>query len=357
MMPTLQFDFPVWFQAVPLKHRTPKMVCGIFHETFEVPEVEPSDVNPVMSLEIAGTVNEYFEIGGRFYNAVGSIDSDAVKAQYKAENSLIPCIRTEHWEMKGEPQKRAKEAGLSLFPKLVPEPGDSHPILSRDWFSETDLGWLDRRRDKAFEYLSNLRCCSGGNLYEPVSEPAFVVSMVTGSGKATSITVDFRASNTEPFYLGYPVAYFRADQQDEALAHAAELAAGHDVCVERFDRRAIVIHDDANLTFDPFPHQVLEAASLVMKANQRNSKGDENVARDIGKILGADADAWRDATQGTFDEDALSRLEELVRESLDQGTTVAPAILVETLLERWDERPIILSATKAVRALDGSSPI
>nr|WP_250807427.1 hypothetical protein [Neorhizobium tomejilense] len=354
MTSTLKFDFPVWFKATPLKHRTAKMVSGVFHETFEVIEIDASDVNAAMSLEIAGSVNEYFEITGGFFRAVGKIDSDEVTSLYKAQNSPIPCVANENYEMKELPRKKAKEAGLSMFPNLSPDQGEAHPVIRREWFSETDLGWLDRRRDVAFEYLSKLRCCDG-ILYEPLPEPAFVVNMVTRGAEAVAIRVEFRASDADPFSLGYPVAYFRADQQEDALAYATELASMHEVDLEHFDRRSIVIHDSTSLMFDPFPHQVLEAASLIMKVNQRNENGDRKMAEDLGAVIGTDADAWREAAPGTFDVEALSRLEDLVRDSVARNKTGAPTVLVETLLARWDERPISLSAANPSQAIGGSS--
>ena len=345
MTATLEFDFPIWFQATPLKHRTPKIVSGIFRETFDVPDVDPADVNPVMTLEIAGKANEFFEIDGRFYRAVGRIDDEATKLEYRGEKSPIPCVRTEFWEMKNVPQRKAKEAGLALFPKYQPETGDEHPLLYRDMFSETDLGWIDRRRDEAFEYLSAMRV-SGGILYQPMPEPAFIVSMSTDGTRNSAVSVDFQASNSRPVYTGYPVAYFRADQQEEALSYASALAGRYGARAEHVDRRAIEIQDGDRLGFDPYPCQILEAASLVMIVNRNNSDGDKCLAQTISEILGPDADTWRQAAAGTFGEGEIARLETIVRDSLEQGKTAAPAVLVSTLLERWDERPIELVGLK-----------
>ena len=333
MTTTLEFDLPVWFQATPLKHRTPKMVCGIFRETFEVTEVDGTDVNAAMSLESGGVINEFFEIDGGFFRAVGFINGDVVKERFKAKNSPVPGVSTEHWEMTRDVREKAKEAGLALFPRIAPEPGDAFPTLRQEWFSDTDVEWLEKRKAIAFEYLSKFKC-SGGMLYEPLAEPAFVVNMVTGGdNEPTAITVDFRASSAVPLYHGYPVAYFRADEHNEAVAYAKELAKTHGTRVDRIDNRSIVIHDSTNLSFDPFPWQLLEAASLVMKT-ARGSAGA------MEEIIGTDADAWRQGDIGRIGEGELTVLEHIIRQSLDHGKTIAPAILVETLLERWEERPI-----------------
>lgn len=138
-MTTIDFDFPVWFNATPLKHRTPKMVRGIFRESFEVHEVDDDAVNPAMSLVVGDVTNEYVQIGGRFYVAIGDSKSDAVNQKYSAENSPIPGVSTEHMEFEKLALEKARDSQLPLFPKQAPNSKGNYPRLFKDWFSDTDL--------------------------------------------------------------------------------------------------------------------------------------------------------------------------------------------------------------------------
>ncbi|MCV9964830.1 hypothetical protein OIU34_23335 [Pararhizobium sp. BT-229] len=354
-MTTIDFDFPVWFNATPLKHRTPKMVRGIFRESFEVHEVEDDAVKPAMSLVVGDVTKEYVEIDGRFYVAIGESKSDAVKQKYSAENSPIPGVSTEHMEFEKLALEKARDSQLVLFPKQAPNSKGNYPRLSKDWFSETDLQWLEKRKERALAFLGNLRC-AGGQIYEPLPEPMYVVNLATDrNDNAQSVSMEFRSSTAPPFCLGYPVAFFRADQGDEAVAYAAELAERHSVPVERAEKRDIVIHDSSSLSFSPYRQQILEAASLIMIHNQRHAAGDKALSSAIGSIIGYDVNVWRDADQGSFEEDALVQLEELVRKGLRNNRTEVPSILIEALLERWDERPISLSSSSPLWSLGHST--
>lgn len=344
-MTTIDFDFPVWFNATPLKHTTPKMVRGIFRETFEVHEVEDDTVNPAMSLVIGDETKEYVEIADRFYVTVGDANSDAVMQKYLAEGSPIPNVSTEYREFETLALEKAREGQLPLFPRQALNSKGKYPDLSKDWFSETDLHWLEKRKEPALAFLANLRSANG-KIYEPIPEPMYVVNLATDrNDEAVSVSIDFKSSKSPPFCLGYPVAFFRADQGDEAVAYADELAGRYSVPVDRFEKRDIVVHDSASLAFDPYRQQILEAASLVMVSNQRHAGGDKAISSAIGSIIGCDVNVWRDVDQRSFDEEALIRLEELVRKSLRNNRTEVPPVLIDTLLERWDERPISFPST------------
>jgi hypothetical protein len=344
-MTMIDFDFPVWFNATPLKHKTRKLVRGIFRETFEVHEVEDDAVSPAMSLVVGGVTKEYVEIADRFYVTVGDANSDAVIQKFLAEDSPIPGVSTEYREFEKLALEKARESQLPLFPKQAPNSKGNYPALSKDWFSETDLYWLEKRKEPALAFLGNLRCANG-QIYEPIPEPMYVVNLATDrNDAAVSVSMDFKSSKSPPFCLGYPVAFFRADQGDDAVSYAAELAERHSVPVDRFEKRDIVIHDSASLAFDPYRQQILEAASLVMVANQRHAGGDKAISSAIGSIIGCDVNVWRNVDQRSFEEEALVRLEELVRKGLHNNRTEVPSVLIEALLERWDERPISLLST------------
>jgi hypothetical protein len=341
-MTTINFDFPVWFSATPLNHRTPKMVRGIFRETFEVHEVESDAVKLAMSLVVGDVTQEYVEIDDRFYVAVGGASSDTVVQKYLVENSPIPGVYAEHREFEKTAVDKARESHLAFFPKQAPNAKGKYPALSKNWFSEADLYWLEKRMEPALAFLGNLRCANG-RIYEPVPEPMYVVNLATDrNDDVQSVSVEFKSSKSPPFCLGYPVAFFRADQGDDAVAYANLLAERHSVAVDRVERRDIVIHDPASFSFDPYRQQILEAASLVMISNQRHAGGDKAISPAIGSIIGYDVNVWRDVDQSSFEEEALVRLEDLVRKGLRNNRTEVPSVLIEALLERWDERPISL---------------
>jgi hypothetical protein len=344
MTTTLEFEFPIAFQATPTKHRTPKMVCGRFLETFDVPEVDAEGVHALIDIRIGDELRSYAEIEGLFFRRIGSMDSETVRSKFRAANSSIPSVAQEYSDMRSHARKSAKAQGLQLYPKLSPEDDIVHAVLKREWFSEGDLNWLDRRREKAFEELSILRC-SEGVLFEPLAEPAFVVSMRTDGVNAATLSVQFKANDDHHFYWGHPVAYFRADEQDEALYYAHALAEKHSIVLDPFEKREICIHDAGRLTFNPFPAHVLQAATLLQKLIAHYpplGRQARKIVKELTSHLGSDLDGWRAIAPDTITEDVLMEVDHLVRQSVDhlQGRARTQIVVIETLLERWDERPI-----------------
>jgi hypothetical protein len=345
-MATINFEFPVWFNATPLKHNTPKMVRGIFCESFEVNEVDDHLVKSAMRLIVDDVINEFVEIGGRFYHAIGDSNSDAVNSKYSAARSPIPGLSMEYLQFDNLVLEKARESRLPLFPKQSPIIKGGYPMLKREWFSDTDLQWIDKRKEPAIAFLGKLRC-AGGQIYQPISEPMYAVNLATDrDDNAQSISIEFKSSASPPLSAGYPVAFFRVDQRDEALAYANDLANRHSVPIDRVDERDILIHDSSGLLFDPYRQQILEAASLVMIHNYRHVSGDKAISSAIRHIIGSDSNDWRDTDHGAIDDDSLLQLEQLVRKSLLNPRSEIPPILLETLLERWDDRPIDLSSPK-----------
>jgi hypothetical protein len=358
MSTSLQFEFPISFRATPLKSRSPKMVCGSFLEVFDVPEVDEDEVRPLFDLTIGGERRRYFAIYGRFYQLAGEIDGEDVLSRYAAAKSPIPSVQREYSEMATQAKANAKASGLAIFPKRSPDQVFAEMRLERDWFSDTDLQWLDRRRDEAHSSLAALRC-SGGQLYEPMPEPAFVVNIRTERTSAAGVSVRFQASDEDFFYSGFPVAYFNADQQDEAQAYATMLATRHGVSVEPFERRVIEMHDAGGLTFDPTPAHVMEAAYLSLRVMSSRSRdvssgrtysaewraATERTAEEMATLFGPDPDNWRNDRSGSSTPDNLLVAEKIARERLELLVEAEffPLFLIETLLERWDDRPIAVS--------------
>lgn len=337
MSSTLEYEYPVWFRGTPLKHRTPKVVCGKFIETFEVTEVDADDVNAAIDIMIAGEVGRYFEIEGRFFKLVGRIDSEAVKSRYKSPNSPIPRVGHEHSEMRTQALSHAKAEGIGLFPKRAPHEGVADTVLKREWFSDVDMQWLDKRRHEVDAFLSHLRC-SEGDLYEPIVEPAFVVNLRTERGAAAGVWVEFRARDEDRFYWGYPVAYFGADQQDEALAYTSTLASRHGLVADPFERRTIEVHQAGRLTFDPFPAHLLEAATLACRTIPAELVP---AVDELHRLLGPGLNAWRKAD---VTEETLLEVDRLLRQCMERSPVQAFSmdVAINTLIERWDDRPIDL---------------
>jgi hypothetical protein len=350
-MTLLEFDFPIWFKATPLKHKNPKMVRGIFRETFEVAEIESDTVHPAMSLVIGGVNEEYVEIGGGFYRSLGDARSDRVLDMFSGPGSVIPDVASEYFEFRTLVARKARDADLAIFPKQAADESDSFPALHRDWFSDTDLQWLDKRLAKAHYYLSRLKSAEG-RIYEPMPEPMFVVNMsVSPDGTVGGILMDFRSSKSAPLYSGWPVAFFRADQQEEALGYVEALAARHSVPREAFQARQIEIYDGAALAFNPYTLQVLEAAAMVMNVKGRRADGYRELTDEIATLLGGSGNEWRRVEQASYSDATLIRLEEITRQASTIDSDAFPTVVLDTLLERWDERPISpMSPAKAIQA-------
>jgi hypothetical protein len=356
-MAILRYEYPIAFNATPVKHKSHKFVAGKFIETYDVAEVEADDVHPLIDItNDKGEEFRCFEIEGRFYRLVGAIGDDVVAAHYSAANSPIKALNDEYHELRKRGQKRAKSLGLPIFPKLDPEVEMGDAILKREWFSELDREWLDRLRDKAVTELSSLRCCDG-ILYERMSEPGFIVTMsASGDGlSAEKISIAFEKTDARYYYIGYPVGYFSAAQQAEAWEYAVKLAQEHGAQFEFRGNTRVVVHDEDRLTFEPSHAHAMDACTIAYRMLDGDMAREQNGLKDLlGRmeaLLGEAPDDWRSEPNSEALQAKALTAGELAREAREFVARMAgyPVIFIDTLLERWDDRPVGLAMSATPR--------
>jgi hypothetical protein len=350
-MATLRYEYPIAFDATPLKHKSHKFVVGKFVETFDVVDVHTDNVHP--AVDITSTTGEEFrcfEIEGRFYRMIGAVDGDVVAEHYSAANSPIKALNDEYHDLRKRGKERAKRSGLPMFPKAEQEVEIGDAILKHEWFSELDREWLNRIRDQAVAQLSSLRCCDG-ILYERMPEPGFIVTMSASRDglSAEKISLAFEKTDRRHYYVGYPVAYFTAAQRLEATEYAASLAEAQGAQLEILDHPEIVVHDEDRLTFEPYHAHALDACTIAYhmldgdKAREQGGVGDL-LAR-MEAILGEDSDEWRSEPNSDALQAKAVAAGELAREAREYVARLEgyPVIFMDTLLERWDDRPVALT--------------
>ncbi|MCS4089255.1 hypothetical protein [Rhizobium sp. BK176] len=354
-MATLRYEYPIAFNATPLKHKSHKFVAGKFIETYDVAEVDANDVHPLIDItNDKGEEFRCFEIEGRFYRLVGAIDDDVVAAYYSAANSPIKALSEEYHGLRKGGQKRAKSLGLPIFPKLDPEVEIGDAILKREWFSELDREWLDRIRDKAVAQLSSLRSCDGV-LYERMSEPGFIVTMSASRDglSAEKISIAFEKTDNRFYYIGHPVGYFTAAQQAEAWEYAVKLAQVHGAQFEFRGNTSVVVHDEDRLTFEPSHAHAMDACTIAYRMldgdTAREQSGLKDLLERMEALLGETPDDWRSEPNSEALQSKALAAGELAREAREFVARMEgyPVIFIDTLLERWDDRPVALAMSAA----------
>lgn len=357
-MATLRYEFPIAFNATPVKHKSHKFVVGKFIETFDVTDVDADDVHPLIDIT-TGKGDEYrcFEIEGHFYRLVGAIDGDVVADRYTAANSPIKALNEEYHDLRKRGKEKAKSSGLPIFPKLDTQVPIADSILKREWFSQNDLGWLDRIRGETVAQLSSLRCCDG-LLYERMPEPGFIVTMTASRNglSAEKISLAFERTDARYYYVGYPVAYFTAAQQAEATEYAAKLAEAHGAKFETRDSTSIVVHDEDRLTFEPFHAHAMDACTVayrMLDGDKAREQGKNDGLRDLLErmeaVLGENPDDWRSEPNSEGIQIKALEAGELAHEGREFVASMEgyPVVFIDTLLERWEDRPVALAMSAA----------
>jgi hypothetical protein len=347
MSEQITIQIPVCFPGTPVKHRSPKLIYGSIPLCIEIPTAPDSEVNEGFEVEYNGNSTCFVEYDGQYYRSLQAVNfpdiGDVIASNIQpVENSTI-------WIKADERKAKARKTGLKLFPDTGNEPEYRLPAIDTQCLTESDMESLEPIFSEARTRLSTLRVINR-EVCRPIPEPIFLVCLSVGThGDASEIRVEMTSVDTEPLYLGCPVAYFRADQQNEANAYAAELGSNLGTTEVKPNSRVIRVQNPHLLNADPYLMCLLEigdwAARQLKDGNEVSVCVEHNltsteVATAIRDIIGENDRAWRKAPTLPLTEAQRAELERLVRISVQFDSVSIPKVVFETALERWEERPV-----------------